>query len=188
MPAIAVVLGACSTTDPSATPRPPRDETSTPSPPSPRSFESARHGYVVEVPPFWDVAEYRGEWTRLRQFQAGAEVAGEDVISSPDGESFLVANSMAIPEGMRAGDWLEAFDALVAAALDPACPGRTRKGIFAGEAATIVEQRCGGSFIVGRSLTHGGRGYYFTTRFDVGDSTAEAAVDDIVASIRFLDG
>lgn len=188
IPAIAMTLVACAAGD---QPRTSGGTEVVPSPssvPTPRTFESARHGYSVEVPPQWDVTEYEGTWTRLGQFSPGAEVPGEDVVAPPDKASFLVANSMAIPEGMTAADWLSAFDALVAAGLDPNCPGTRRTRVIAGERATIVEQRCQGSVVVGRSLTHGGRGYYFTTRFSAGDSATEATLDDVVGSIRFSDG
>jgi hypothetical protein len=58
-------------------------------------------------------------------------------------------------------------------------PGRRR--------ATIVEQSCGGSTIVGNSTTHGGRGYYFTVRFPDDDATARATFEGILASIRSTD-
>ena len=197
VPAIAVALAACSeapsTAGRSTTPGiDPTDAVtaagSSVSPaPTPRTFESTRHGYSVEVPPGWNVTEYEGAWTSLEQFSPGAEVPGEDVVTAPEIASFLVANSMAIPEEMTAADWLAAFDALVAGGLDPNCPGKTGRGFVAGEPATIVEQPCEGSIIIGRSLTHGGRGYYFTTRFSAGDATTEATVKGIVASIRFID-
>jgi hypothetical protein len=198
MPTIAVALAACSTeAPPSAGPSATSGADSTEvvtsaspsvsSAPSPRTFESTRHGYSVEVPPDWDVTEYEGTWTSLEQFSPGAEVPGEDVVSPPDRASFLVANSMAIREGMTAADWLAAFDARVAAGLDPRCPATTGRGVVAGEPATIVEQPCEGSIVIGRSLTHGGRGYYFTIRFPAGDPTTEATLDGIVASLRFVD-
>jgi hypothetical protein len=183
---IALALAACSGGGPEdATPR--SSSPSASSTPSFQSFTSARHGYRVQVPRTWQVAEYEGVWTSLDQFDPGTEIPGEDVLSPSDISSFLVVNSMAIPEAMRADEWLEAFDALVASGLDPDCPGRTKTGDLAGERATIVEQSCGGSTIVGNSTTHGGRGYYFTVRFPDDDATARATFDGILASIRFTD-
>jgi hypothetical protein len=40
--------------------------------------------------------------------------------------------------------------------------------------------------VVGRSLTRGGRGYYFTIGFPAGDSTTEATLDGVVSSIRVV--
>lgn len=178
-------VSACSGVDRSTTPEP---TAAVPSPAtSPRIFESSRHGYRVEVPPEWDVTEYPGTWKRLEQFSAGAEVPGEDVLLSPDGASFLVANSMPIPEGMSAAEWRAAFDARVEAGLDPSCSGTTKPGVFLDEPATIVRQECQGSTIVGRSLTHEGRGSYFTTLVPDGDPAADTTVDELVASIRFVD-
>ncbi|HEX6844603.1 MAG TPA: hypothetical protein VF235_05745, partial [Actinomycetota bacterium] len=114
------------------------------------------------MPPGWNVTEYDGTWTDLAQFDPGAEVPGEDVIAPPDLASFLVVDSMVIPDGMSPGDWEAGFDAVVATAFTDDCPGSVGTGEVAGEAATVVEQPCEGSIIVGRSLAHGGRGYYFT--------------------------
>jgi hypothetical protein len=181
-----VTFVGCATPDRSATPRTDEDTTPISPMPSPSTFESERHSYTVEVPPEWDVTEYPGTWTRLSQFNPGAEVAGEDVVLSPDGGAFLVANSMAIPAGMTTSDWRTAFGARVEAGLDPNCPERSDSGTLAGETATIVTQRCEGMVIVGRSLTHAGRGYYFTVGFRAGDPATKATLDGIVASIRFV--
>jgi hypothetical protein len=159
---------------------------SAPSTTAPLSFESTRHHYRLEVPAGWRVTEYEGTWTDLEQFDPGAEVAGEDVIAPASTSSFLVVNSMAIPEGMSATDWLTAFDAAVATGLTETCPGSTRAGEIAGEPATIVEQPCEGSVIIGRSLTHEGRGYYFTTRGPSDDPDSEAMLENLVASIAFV--
>lgn len=152
-----------------------------------RMFRSTRHGYSVEVPPGWDVTEYEGEWKSLEQFAPGAEVPGEDVVAPPDPSSFLVSNSMRIPPKMAASEWLAAFDALVAAGFDSKCPGSTGTGVVAGEPATVVEQPCDGSVVVGGSFTHEGRGYYFTIRFPAGEATTEVTLDGLVASIRFAE-
>jgi hypothetical protein len=154
---------------------------------APTSFTSTRHGYRVEVPPGWRVTEYEGTWTDLEQFNPGSEVPGEDVVAPLSISSFLVVNSMPIPDGMSAADWLVAFEALVAPAFTSSCPGTTRTGVLAGEPATIVEQPCEGSMIIGRSLTHRGRGYYFTTRGPLDDPDSEATLEDLVASIEFVD-
>jgi hypothetical protein len=161
--------------------------TSSVSPNPSRAFESSRHGYRVEVPPGWDVSEYPGTWRRLAQFSPGAEVPGEDVLAPPDPSSFLVMNSMEIPSGMGAAEWQEAFDALVAPGLTEECPGTTGNDILAGEPATVVEQPCGGSIIVGRNLTHAGRGYYFTIRYPADDAAAKETLERVVRSIRFTD-
>jgi hypothetical protein len=183
---VMVTLLACATPDRSGTPRADEDVTSVSPAPSPSMFESERHSYTIEVPSEWEVTEYPGTWTRLSQFSPGAEVPGEDVVLSPDGGAFLVMNSMAIPDDMTAANWLRAFDARVAAGLDPNCPRTTDSEPLAGETATIVIQRCEGMAIVGRSLTHAGRGYYFTTGFPEGDSATEATLEGIVASITFV--
>jgi hypothetical protein len=160
---------------------------SAPSTTAPLAFESTRHHYRLEMPAGWRVTEYDGTWTDLEQFDPGAEVAGEDVVAPASTSSFLVVNSMAIPEGTSATDWLTAFDAAVATGFTKTCPGTTRTGELAGERATIVEQPCEGSVIIGRSLTHEGRGYYFTTRGPSDDRDSEAMLEDLVASIAFVD-
>ena len=159
-----------------------------PSPlPSAGVFESTRHGYRVEVPAGWIVNEYGGSWNSLAQFTPGGEIPGEDAVAPPGFGSFLVMNSMAIPAGMTDSEWLSAFDALVAAGLPADCPGTTRSGTVAGEPATIVEQTCAGAAIVGRSLVHAGRGYYFTTKSPHPDPASEAIVEGLAASIGFTE-
>jgi hypothetical protein len=184
---ITATLVSCSTGQPSGTPG--ATDAPLPSSPtaSPSTFESERHGYRLEVVPGWDVTEYTGTWTSFKQFSPGAEVPGEDVVSSPDGGSFLVANAMVTPKGMTSSDWLAALDRLVARGPDPSCSVRTDTDVLAGERARIVVHRCEEMTIVGRSLTHGGRGYYFTIGFPAGDSATEATLEGIVASIRFVD-
>jgi plastocyanin len=163
-----------------------------PSPPSPASaeadsFESARHGYRVEVPPGWVVNEYPGTWEDLAQFTPGGEIPGEDAIAPRDFSSFLVMNSMPIPAGMDAQEWETAFEAIVAAGLPTECSTTTRSDMFAGEPATIVEQICADVAVVGRSLVHNGRGYYFTTMSPHPDPASTAVVEHLAASIEFTD-
>ena len=182
---VPIVLGlmvtACSSdAPPSAGPASPASSPS-------RTFESSRHAYRLEVPAGWEVTEYEGTWTRLEQFSPGAEVRGEDVVAPPDLSSFLVSNSMEIPSGMAEAEWLEAFDALVAEGLPAECPGTTGSATFAGEPATVIEQECDGSIIIGRSLTHAGRGYYFTILFPEDDEAVEATLEDLVRSVEFAE-
>ena len=96
-------------------------------------------------------------------------------------------NSMAIPTEMTAAAWLSTFEALVAAGLPADCPGTPRSGTFAGEPATILEQTCAGKNIVGRTLVHAGRGYYFTTLSPHPDPAIEAIVERLAASIELTD-
>ena len=155
--------------------------------PSARVFASARHGYRVEVPPGWVVNEYDGSWASLSQFTPGGEIPGEDAIAPPGFGSFLVMNSMELPTAMTGDQWRSMFEALVAAGLPPDCPGTPRSGSFAGETATILEQSCAGKHIVGRTLVHAGRGYYFTTLSPHPDPAMEATVSRLAASIEFID-
>ena len=141
----------------------------------------------MEIPPGWNVNEYSGSWEDLSQFAPGGEIPGEDVIATPDFGSFLVMNSMPIPTDMTAEAWHSAFQELVSAGLPADCPGTTRSATFAGEPATIVEQTCAGAAIVGRSLVHGGRGYYFTTLSPYPDPALEALVETLAESIEFTD-
>jgi hypothetical protein len=141
----------------------------------------------VAVPPGWVVNEHRGSWESLAQFTPGGEIPGEDVVAPPDLHAFLVMNSMAIPTGMTASAWESAFEALVASGLPADCPGATRSGSFAGGSAMIVEQSCAGKAIVGRSLVHAGRGYYFTTMSPHPDPALEAIVATLAASVEFTD-
>jgi len=148
--------------------------------------ESARHRYRVVVPPGWNLTEYEGTWETIEQFGVGVEVPGEDVIDSSSLQAFLVMNSMAIPDWMTGAEWLTAFDAVVSAALPPDCPGTPVEGTFAGEPAIVLEQSCGGTSITGQSLTHAGRGYYFTTVAPA-DGDAGPDLEALVDSITFLD-
>jgi hypothetical protein len=147
---------------------------------------STRHGYQVQVPPGWDVREWEGTWTNFSDFGPGNEVPGEDVIRSADLSSFLVDNSMVIPDGMTAADWLAEIDRIVQEELDPACPATMSPGTVGGEPATLVlGPPCAGSVIVGRHVAHDGRGYYFTTKVPEGDADAEALIQRVVDSIQF---
>ena len=180
---------------PSATtiPTPPTSEPPASSRPSSSTsassavFESSRHAYHAEVPVGWLVHEYDGSWEALTQFRPGGEIPGEDAMAPPDFSSFLVMNSMAIPAGMTDTEWLAAFEAMVQAGLPADCPGKTQSGTFAGEPATILTQTCADAKIIGRSLVHGGRGYYFTTKSPAADPAREAVVDGLAASIEFTD-
>ena len=189
VPSILLALAGCSAGGPSSAGPSTKVATSVSpsisSSSSPQTFESSRHGYRVEVPPRWHVVQYEGTWTKLDQFGPGIEVPGEDVVSPLDLSSFLVVNSMKIPKGMTAAGWQAAFDALVAAGADPNCPGTARTDVLAGEPAKVLEQHCEGSVLIGRSLTHAGRGYYFTIRFPANDAATKATLDGIVASIQF---
>jgi hypothetical protein len=155
--------------------------------PTAHAVESARHGYRVEVPAGWTFHEYEGAWDSLSQFTPGGEIPGEDAVAPPDFSSFLVMNSMAIPAGMTGSKWLAEFEALVSAGLPADCPGTTRSGTFAGKPATILEQTCPGVAIIGRSLVHAGRGYYFTTMSPHPDPASEAIVERLAASIEFTE-
>jgi len=139
------------------------------------------------VPAGWFVNEYDGSWDSLDQFTPGGEIPGEDAVAPPGFTSFLVMNSMAIPADMTAGEWLSAFEALVAAGLPADCPGTPRSDYFAGEPATALEQTCAGAAIVGRSLVHDGRGYYFTTKSPHPDPASEAIIEGVAASIEFTE-
>lgn len=204
--ALAVLLAACTTgpsgtgdrpsvapSSPAASPFPTQPaSTRSPAPsiaptPTTRPFVSVRHGYRLEVPPGWLVNEYEGTWTELDQFDPGAEVPGEDVVATLDYAAFLVINSMPLQDGMSDVEWLEAFDGRVAGGVDPACPVTRSQGTVGGEPASIAAQPCDGSMIIGRSLTHGGRGYYFTTRAPADDAATQAILDRVVGSIGFSD-
>jgi plastocyanin len=151
------------------------------------TFESTRHRYRVEVPPGWVVNEYPGSWVDLSQFTPGGEIPGEDAIAPRDFSSFLVMNSMPIPAAMGPADWEAAFEDVVAAGLPADCSTTTGRGMFAGEPATIVEQTCADVTVVGRSLVHGGRGYYFTTLSPLPDPANAAIVQALASSIEFTD-
>jgi hypothetical protein len=154
--------------------------------PTARVVESARHRYRIEVPSGWAMTEYDGTWETFDQFGVGVEVPGEDVIDSSSLGTFVVLNSMVVPDDMSSEAWLAAFDAVVASALPPDCPGSPVEGTFAGGSAIVLEQTCGGSSIVGRSFVHAGRGYYVTTVSPVGGG-AGPILDEMLASMTFLD-
>jgi len=135
------------------------------------------------VPADWSLDEYPGTWTDLEQFSPGAEVPGEDVVSSPEG-SFLVMDSMAIPKGTAPAKWLQEFDAIVEAERDTSCPATTETGSLAGQPATVVEEICDGHVLRGHSVTYGGRGYYFTTLAFDDDPDAQSVIDELTASIE----
>lgn len=155
--------------------------------PTSQAFVSDRHGYRAVVPPGWAVTEYPGTWTDLAEFAPAAEVPGEDVIAPPDLSAFVVVDSMAIPPDMTADEWSAAFAAKVDGAFTETCPGTRRDGTLAGEPAMIVDQPCEGSIITGRSLTHSGRGYYFTSRVGASDGATAVILDDIVVLLEFVE-
>jgi hypothetical protein len=164
----------------------PSTPTPTPSTSSPTSFESDRHSYSIDLPPGWLVSEFGGTWTSLEQFTPGAEVPGEDVASSSDAQGFLVANSMVLHD-MRPAEWLEQLLRLTRSGRGPGCEEAVDRDVLAGEQATVVEHRCEDFHLVGRSLAHAGRGYYFTIGFPAGDETARATLERIVASVDFVE-
>jgi len=175
---LVVTLTACASDD-----EPTSSTDDTPSSPSASEFASERHAYHLEVPAGWAVTEYGGTWTDFDQFSPGAEVPGEDVVSAPDSGAFLVSNSMAIPEGMSPDEWLTELERLVGSGMSPDCRGSTGADVVAGEPATVIEQKCEAMHVVGRSLTHADRGYYFTIGFPTGDSATEATLEGVVDSI-----
>jgi hypothetical protein len=197
---VAVVLVACGTagapsilstsdapTEPSTARTTPTMPTTGPSPQaSAEVVESARHRYRMTIPADWTRVEYDGTWTALEQFGVGVEVPGEDVIDSTALGAFLVLNSMVIPDGMSAAAWQAGLDGLVQAGIPADCPGTERAGSIGGVRSSVLEQTCAGSRIVGHRLTHAGRGYYFTTVAPV-DGDAAAVLDELLASIEFLD-
>jgi plastocyanin len=172
---------------PSDSPGPLSPSASPSASPGGETFESRRHGYRVDVPNGWTVNEYSGSWEALADFSPGAEIPGEDVIAPRDFSSFLVMNSMPIPSGMTGDEWHAAFKAIVAAGLPADCSTTTGSATFAGEPATVVEQRCGDVAVVGRSLVHGGRGYYFTTLSPYPDPVSAAVVEELASSIEFTE-
>ncbi|HEY5886833.1 MAG TPA: hypothetical protein VIT24_03845, partial [Acidimicrobiales bacterium] len=100
--------------------------------------------------------------------------------------TFLVVNSMALPEGTTPAAWTAAFGALVADGLVDGCTRTSGEGSVAGETAHVVADTCDDDVIIGRSLVHGSRGWYFTTR-GTDDAATAALLDDLVASIEFTD-
>jgi hypothetical protein len=194
--AIAITLTACSSAD-SDEPRPaaqeqsdvrsngPASDPSTTA--SPNWFESAQHGYRLEVPTDWEFDEGAGTWTSFDQFVPGTEVPGEDLASSTAGSGWLVANSMLLPTGMTPEEWLAELDTLVGSGPSPDCREQRGTDVVAGEQATVVRHRCDDLTIVGSSLIHANRGYYFTVGYTTGDSATQATLDGIVSSLGFID-
>jgi hypothetical protein len=173
---------------PTATANPAEGPSHTPSASGPpAAFLSERHGYRLAVPPGWAVVEHDGTWRSFADFVAGARVPGEDVVSAPDVDAFLVANSMVIPPGTAPGSWLAGFDRLVDRGRPPSCGASAARDVVAGQPATVVTHRCADVTIVGNALTHRGRGYYFTVGFPPGDTAAADLLEDVVASIRFAE-
>jgi hypothetical protein len=179
--AFVIMLTSCTSEESSGTSK----TTGVPSSQSASQFVSERHSYHLEVPAGWKVAEYDGTWTDFAQFTPGAEVPGEDVVSAPDGSGFLVTNSMAIPRGMSPDEWLAELDRLVTTGPDKGCRQTTDADVVAGEQTRITLHLCAHMEYVGRSLTHGDRGYYFTMGVQSGNSTTKATLEGVVASIGF---
>jgi len=179
--AFVIMLTSCTSEESSGTPK----TTDVPSSQSASQFVSERHSYHLEVPAGWKVAEYGGTWTDFAQFSPGAEVPGEDVVSAPDGSGFLVTNSMAIPRGMSPDEWLAELERLVTTGPNNSCRQTTDTDVVAGEQTTITRHLCAHMEYVGRSLTHGDRGYYFTMGVQSGNSTTKATLEGVVASIGF---
>jgi hypothetical protein len=152
----------------------------------PLVFESRRHGFRVEVPEGWRTEEYEGEWTRLDQFEAGAEVPGEDVIATTDFSTYLVVNSMPIPAGMTPAEWEDAFVARVLDGLPATCDPVRATETFAGLQATSLTTTCEIE-AVGRSFVHDGRGYYVTSGTPL-DGAPPDGLDDLVRSFELVDG
>ena len=184
---LALTLCSCTAEDDALTSRHDSKEADVTTTPSARSFESARHLYRLEVPTGWAVAEYEGTWRDFEQFSPGGEVPGEDVVSAPDVQAFLVANSMAIPNGTSAGDWVAELQRHVSSGRRLGCRESNGQAVLAGEPARIVVHRCEDTTLVGRSLTHGSRGYYFTIGYPAGDAGTAAILEGVVSSIRFID-
>jgi hypothetical protein len=160
-------------------------ETDPPSPVAARSVESEQHGYRVEVPADWEFAEGTGTWTSLDQLVPGAEVPGEDLAAPTAGSGSLVANSMPLPQGMTAAQWLAELDELVGTGPSPDCREQRSADVVAGEQATVVRHRCDDLTIVGNGLVHANRGYYFTVGYATGDEATESTLEQIASSIRF---
>lgn len=178
---LVVALTACSSDGSDPTP----SAESAASSPSASQFASERHSYHLEVPAQWDVTEYGGTWDDFAQFSPGAEVPGEDVVSPPDRSAFLVSNSMAIPEGMSPDEWLAELERRVGSGSRPGCRASSGTDVVGGEPARVLRERCEDMHVVGRSLTHADRGYYFTIGFPAGDSATAATLEEVVASIGF---
>lgn len=193
--ATAIALTACASSD-SDEPRPARQQqgdgpsTAAAGDPSskasPTSFESAQHHYRIEVPAGWTFVEGVGTWARLDQFVPGAEVPGEDLVTSATSSGFLVANSMRLPEGITPQAWLAELDELVGSGPSPDCHEQRTTAVVAGEQATVVRHRCKDKTLVGSSLIHGDRGYYFTIGYPTGDAAIESTLEELASSVRFI--
>lgn len=181
--ALVITLTACASNDGEGSSKAPEKTSS----PSSSEFVSQRHSYHFELPAGWKVTEYDGTWTSFTQFSPGGEVPGEDVVSSPGSGGFLVSNSMAIPRGMSPESWLAELDRLVSSGPAKTCQVTTDTGVLAGERAAITQHRCADMVYIGRSVTHAGRGYYFTMGFQPGDTSTKATLEGVVASIGFAD-
>jgi len=181
--AIATTLTACSSAD-SDEPHPAAQKQSDV---QSSWLESAQHGYRIEIPADWEFVEGAGTWTSFDQFVPGSAVPGEDLASSTTGSGWLVANSMLLPNGMSPEEWLAELDELVGSGPSPNCREQRGTDVVAGDQAIVVRHRCDDLTIVGNSLIHANRGYYFTLGFPTGDSATAATLDGIASSLRFID-
>jgi hypothetical protein len=141
----------------------------------------------VRLPADWEFVGGTGTWTSFDQFVPGSAVPGEDLASSTTGSGWLVANSMLLPNGMNPEEWLAELDELVGSGPSPNCREQRGTDALAGEQVTVVLHRCDDLTIVGSSLIHANRGYYFTLGFPTGDSATAATLDGIASSLRFID-
>ena len=80
-------------------------------------------------------------------------------------------DEVALVDETRSRTWAE-LDSRVSSGSGPDCRATTDTGTVAGEQARITHHRCADREVIGRSLTHAGRGYYFTIGFPAGDATA----------------
>jgi hypothetical protein len=151
------------------------------------TYESTRHPFRVAIPEDWQLTSVDGTWTSFDQFVVGEAVPGEEVLGTPDRATFLVVNSMVLADGVSPEQWAADFAALVGEATFEGCARTTGEGSVDGEPAVVAEDACNGDILVGRSLVHGGRGWYFTTR-GADDPTTVALLDDVAASIDFTEG
>jgi hypothetical protein len=143
--------------------------------------------YRIEVPADWEFVEGDDTWTSFDQFVPGSAVPGEDLASSSTGSGWLVANSMLLPKGMSSEEWLAELDELVDSGPSPDCREQRGTDVVAGDQATVVRHRCDDLTIVGSSLIHADRGYYFTVGYTTGDASTESTLEAIASSIRFID-
>ena len=93
---------------------------------------------------------------------------------------------MAPSEGTTPSAWTAASAPSSPTAWSTGAPAPPARAPVAGETAQVVEDTCRRRCHPGRSLVHGSRGWYFTTR-GTDDAATTALLDDLVASIEFTD-